>query len=188
MNRILALLGMAMLVSACGSIRLVSDYDEVIDRGVTEFSEQLSTHAKNMSELAGKPDGTYEATLMKYNALDSKIEGLITRARNNSDGKICKLHRETLARIKVLMKEQTPSQLQEGTDVSTATENSCSSRLLELARDQLSDIRTIHRDIDKCGPGMDISCLRPATSKDALAIAMQSANAVAIVETAKKSR
>lgn len=187
MKNFIVLLG-AIVVSGCGTIRLVSDYDEVIDKGIADFTEQLSAHTKDMAELGGKPEGTYAATLTKYNALDSKIENLISRARNSADGKSCKLQSDTFVKIKALLKENTPPQLQEGVDASAATENACSSRLLDLTRAQLADIRTIHRDIDKCGPNLDVSCLRPATSRDALAIATQSANAVAIVEAAKKSR
>jgi len=56
---------------------------------------------------------------------------------------------------------------------------------LVLVKKQLSDIRKIHRDEDKCGE-KELSCLRPATAKTALKIANQSINAVSIVETAKK--
>ena len=187
MKRIKLLIAICTLLSAC-TIRLVSDYDEVIDKGVTEFTEKLGAHVKNMGELAGKSEGTYEATLKIYIELDSKLDTLIARASNGSDGKECKLQSEVLVKIKSLLGNQAPSHLQEDSDASLATANACNSLLLVLVKQQLGDIREIHKATDKCGPKGDISCLRPATAKTALEIAMQSANAVSIVESAKKSK
>lgn len=187
MKRLILTVGACALVSACGTIRLVSDYDEVIDKGIAEFTERLGAHVKNMGELAGKPDGTYDATLKIYNELDSKLDTLISRAENGADGKGCKLQGDVFVKIKRLLKSKTPPQLQEGTDATPATANACSSHLLVLVKQQLGDIREIHKTTDKCG-SPSISCLRPATAETVLAIATQSANAVAIVETAKKTR
>lgn len=175
------------VVSACGTIRLVSDYDEVIDKGVAEFNEKLSAHVKNMGELAGKPEGTYEATLKTYNELDSKLDVLISRSKNGADGKGCKLQGDVLVKVKGLLQDKIPPQFQEGTDATPAMANACSSRLLILVKQQLGDIREIHKTTDKCG-SPNISCLRPTTAETALAIATQSANAVSIVETAKKTK
>jgi hypothetical protein len=185
------LAGFVLLVtvlSACGPIRLVSDYDEVIDKGIAEFTEQLGAHVKNMAELAGKPEGTYGSTFKTYNALDSKLDTLIFRARNGSDGKGCKLQSGLLSKVQVLLKEKIPPTIKEGADATSGSANECSSRLLDLVKLQLADIREIHEKVDKCGPQLDTSCLRPATSKDALSIAIQAANAVSVVEAAKKTR
>jgi len=187
LKRLILAVGACVLLSACGTIRLVSDYDEIIDKGVAEFTEKLGAHVKNMGELAGKADGTYDATLKTYNELDSKLDTLISRAENSADGKGCKLQGDVLVKIKGLLQSKTPPQLQEGTDATSTTANACSSRLLVLVKQQLGDIREIHKSTDKCG-SPSISCLRPASAQDALAIATQSANAVAIVEAAKKTR
>ena len=187
LKRLILVIGACALVSACGTIRLVSDYDEVIDKGVAEFTEKLGAHVKNMGELAGKPDGTYDATLKTYNELDSKLDTLIARASNSADGNGCKLQVDVLVKIKELLQSQTPPQLQQGTDATPETANACSSRLLVLVKQQLGDIREIHKTADKCG-SLGISCLRPDTAETALALATQSANAVAIVEKSKKTR
>lgn len=187
MKRLALFIATCALVSACGTIRLVSEYDEVVDKGVADFTEKLGAHVKNMGELAGKPEGTYDATLKIYNELDSKLDTLIARATNGSDGKGCKLQGDVLVKIKGLLQGQTPPQLQEGSDATPATANACSSRLLVLVKQRLGDIREIHKTTDKCGL-QNISCLRPATAENALAIATQSSNAVAVVETAKKTR
>ncbi len=175
----------ALLLAGCGTIRLVSDYDEVVDKGMSEFTEQLNTHVKNMAELGGKPEGSYEANFKTYNALESKLDVLIARASTTANGQTCKLEAGVHRKISALLLTNAPPGLAVGSDATAASESACNTRLLTLVREQLSSIREIHRDIDKC---KGISCLRPATAKDAMAIANQSANAVLIVEAAKKSQ
>lgn len=187
MRRLLFLVPILLFISACGTFRLVSDYDEVIDKGIGEFSEQLNAHMKNMAELGGKPEGTYDATLKTYNALDAKLDNLIARSENGSDRKGCKLQATVFSKVSGILKEKVPEDLQQGADATAATANACSTRLLDLVKQQLAIIREIHKTTDKCGP-TQLSCIRPATAKDALLVATQSSNAVAIVETAKKSQ
>lgn len=187
MRRLLSIVPVILLLAGCGTIRLVSDYDEVIDKGIGEFSEQLNAHMKNMSELGGKPEGTYDATLKTYNLLDAKLDNLIARAANGSDGKGCKLQATVFSKVSSILKDNIPAGVQQGSDATAATANACSTRLLDLVKQQLASIREIHKTTDKCGPNQ-LSCIRPATAKDALAIATQSSNAVAVVEAAKKSQ
>lgn len=175
-----------LLLCGCTSIKLVSDYDEVIDKGITEFAEQLNTHVKNMGDLAGKPDGTYDSNLKTYNALDSKLDVMIARASAASEGKGCKLEKKIFKRVKLLLKDNIPVEINSSDTVSKGDSGGCNERLLVLVKNQLSSIEKIHKESDKCGDKQDISCLRPATAKTALSIANQSINAVSIVETAKK--
>ena len=175
----------ATILTGCGTIRLVSDYDEVIDKGVIEFSEQLNTHIKNMAELGGKQEGTYDATFKTYNALESKLDVLIARASAASEAKACKLEAKVFQKISEILRSNAPPELQQGTDARASTSSACNARLLVLVKDQLSSIREIHKTIDKCN---GVSCIRPATSKDAMAIANQSITAVSVVEAAKKSQ
>ena len=140
-----------------------------------------------MAELGGKPEGTYEANLKTYNALDAKIDTLINRATNASDGKACKLEAKMFAKVSALLKDRIPGDIRQGGDASVSTSYACNARLLVLVKDQLARIREIHKTSDTCGKP-PVSCIRPATAKDALAIANQSSNAVSVVEAAKKSQ
>jgi len=173
------------LLSGCGTIKLVSDYDEVIDKGVIEFSEQLNTHIKNMAELGGKQEGTYNATFKTYNALESKLDVLIGRATVASEGKACKLEAKIFNKVSKVLKNKTPLKLQQGSDATVSSSSACNARLLALVKTQLSKIRLIHRETDKCN---GVSCIRSATSEDLMSIANQSITAVSIVEIAKKSQ
>ena len=186
MKKTLLVLGTAFLLGGC--IKLISDYDEVIDRGVTDFAEQFTAHVKNMGDLGGKAEGTHDANIKVYNGLDAKLDVLISRAASASEGKGCKLEKKLYDRIEKLLKTETPAELKAAPTASEGDPQGCNARLLVLVKRQLAIVREIHRDADKCGPRQDISCLRPATAKSALEIAHQSINAVAIVENAKKTQ
>lgn len=175
-------------LSACGSVRLVSPYDEVIDKGAMELSEQLSTHLKNMGDLAGKPAGTYEANLPTYNAIESKLEVLIARASSSSEGKGCKLEKKIESRVALVLQNQIPPEMQSAGSNTAGNSAGCNEALLMRVQPQLALIREIHRTTDRCAnaSNIQVSCLRPATAKSALALINQSINAVSVVEAAKK--
>jgi len=185
MKKLLIAVAASLLFDGCSGIRLVSDYDEVIDKGITDFAEQFNTHVKNMGDIAGRPDGTYEANLKTYNALDSKLDVMISRASSASEGKGCKLEKKILDHVKLVLKNDTPNEILSSDTAQSGDSNGCNERLLVLVKNQLSSVKQIHRYTDKCGVH-NISCLRSATAKTALNIANQSINAVSIVETAKK--
>ncbi|MDG9670617.1 hypothetical protein [Hahella sp. CR1] len=186
MNKALATFVLALFLSACSGVTLVSDYDEVIDKGSMEFSEQLNTHVKNMADLAGTPEGTYEKNRPAYNALESKLDAMIARASAASEGKACKLEKKLYKRVTTMMNEKIPTEIAQSGMEADGNADGCNEKLLSLVKDQLLFIEEIHRESDKCGP-QKLSCLRPATSKSAMAIANQSINAVSVVENAKKN-
>jgi len=186
MKKLTVVLAIILLLGGCAGTKLVSDYDEVIDKGITEFAEQLNTHVKNMGDLAGKPDGTYEANLKTYNALDSKLDVMIARASSASEGKGCKLEKKVSERVKHLFGDEIPAEIRASDTNSNGDSYGCNERLLVLVKNQLSSIEEIHRETDKCGENGDISCLRPSTINSVLSIANQSINAVSIVEISKK--
>lgn len=188
MKKLTILVCVILLLTGCSEINLVSKYDEVIDKGITEFAEQLNTHVKNMGDLGGKPEGTYLANLTSYNALDSKLDVMIARTAATSGGLGCKLEQEIFDQIKLVLKNDIPAVIESEATTKEGDANGCNTKLLELVKTQLTNIRNIHKDTDKCSDpqGNNFSCLRPATANLALKIANQSINAVSIVETAKK--
>ena len=66
----------AALVAGCQA-PLVSPYDEAIDKGIVEFYEQLNYFVRDVADLAGKPEGTYEANAGRYNVMETKLDVLI---------------------------------------------------------------------------------------------------------------
>jgi hypothetical protein len=65
---------------ACGPVRLVSPYDEAIDRGTSEVHTRVVAFIERMTTLAGKPEGTYAANAGFYGELKANIATLKLRA------------------------------------------------------------------------------------------------------------
>lgn len=185
MKKLSLLIAIAVMVVGCSGIKLVSDYDEVIDKGIQEFAEKFNTHVKNMADMAGTQDGTYEANLKNYNALESKLEVLIARASATSTGVGCKLENKVYEKVRKALHNNVPAGIHSEESTPPTDSVGCNEKLLTLVNDQLSFIREIHKDKEQCGID-NMTCLRPAAAKTALSIANQSINAVSIVETAKK--
>jgi hypothetical protein len=180
---------LAFLLGAClGGCQggpLVSPYDEAIDKGIVEFYDRFVYFMRDVADRAGKPDGTYEANLERYNVLETRLDVLILRASSRSLGNGCKLEAKVYEKVSKLLESNLPAGITPQGDAA-GDANGCNTRLLELVKQQLGTIREIHAKTDKCGTP-PVSCLRPATAASALKIASQSINAVAVVEAAKRN-
>jgi hypothetical protein len=69
-----------MALVACGPVRFVSPYDEVIDRGASDIYTRIVTFVDKMTPLAGKPEGTYSANSAFYSELKGSVASLQLRA------------------------------------------------------------------------------------------------------------
>lgn len=183
------LAGLALLLAGCVAPQLVSPYDETIDRGIVAFYEDFNVFIKDLGDLAGRPEGTYEANARKYNALETKLDVLILRASSASEGKGCRMESRLYEKVTRILGSEMPAELRAAAQRPEGDLEGCNTRLLELVKAQLNDIRHIHAELDKCRgeAGRELSCLRKATSQTALKIANQSINAVAVVEAAKRN-
>ena len=178
------LLAVAVMLGGCQA-PLVSPYDGAIDKGIAEFYEQFVYFMRDVAGNAGKPDGTYEANLNRYNVLETKLDVLILRASSRSLGTGCKLEAKVYEKVAKLMDSSMPADMKPQGDAA-GDANGCNTRLLELVKQQLGFIREIHGKTDKCG-SPPVSCLRPATAASTVKIASQSINAVAVVEASKRN-
>jgi len=179
---LLILVAIAFLGGCSG--KHASKYDGVIGEGIAEFSEQFNTHMKNMIDLAGTPDGTYKANRKTYNALESKLDVMITRASVASGGKGCKLKKKVYGRVESLFKDGIPSEMKRSTN-RHGNPDGCNEKLLALVKEQLSHVKKVHRDAYQCGKKR-LSCLRPTTARTTLNLVNQSIDAVSVIEAAKK--
>ena len=182
--RVLRWLAVAALLGGCQA-PLVSPYDEAIDKGIVEFYDAFVYFMRDVADNAGRPEGTYEANLKRYNFLETKLDVLILRASSRSLGTGCKLEAKVYEKVARLMAGSMPADMKPQGDAA-GDANGCNTRLLELVKQQLGFIREIHAKTDKCG-SPPVSCLRPATAASAVKIASQSINAVAVVEAAKRN-
>ena len=177
----------ALLLGGCPWQQVISPYDEVIDKGIVEFYEQLNLFVKDAADAAGKAEGTYEANTKKYNQLETKLDVLILRASSRSQGSACQLEAKVYEKVARTLEGNLPADMKPQPG-QTGDANACNTRLLELVKQQLGLIREIHARTDKCPtPSGPVSCLRPATAATALKIANQSINAVSVVEAAKRN-
>jgi hypothetical protein len=82
-----AALSIALLVAlaACGSVRLVSTYDEAIDKGTSEIYTRAVAFVDKVTALAGKPEGTYVANAAFYSDLKASVATL--KLRSQAQGK-----------------------------------------------------------------------------------------------------
>jgi hypothetical protein len=183
MYRVFLIVLTAILLGGCQNFFL-SPYDPVLDKGIMEFKEQFNAFVKGAGELGGKPEGTYEASLKAYSALDAKIDALIDRAASASEGKGCKLEQKLYEKIEKILQENIPADLKPDGQKKDGSAAGCNEKLFVLVKEQLPRIRRIHSETDKCG---QLSCLRPATAASIIKIANQSIDAAAIVEAAKKN-
>ena len=82
----LGLLVLLASASAC-KVKLISDYDEVIDHSATELQKRVEGFVHNMEGAAGTPNGTYNANKAFYDDVRTDISALRVRAMavsNNS--------------------------------------------------------------------------------------------------------
>ena len=178
------LLAGALLLGGCPA-PLVSPYDEAIDKGILQFYDGFVYFMRDVADNAGKPEGTYEANLQRYNVLETRLDVLILRASSHSLGTGCKLEAKVYEKVSKLLESNLPAGITAQGDAA-GDANGCNTRLLELVKQQLGLIREIHAKTDKCGTP-PLSCLRPATVASAVKIASQSIKAVAVVEAAKRN-
>lgn len=72
---------LAIFMAACGPVRLVSAYDEGIDRGASEIHTATVAFVHNMTILAGQPAGAYEGNRSFYANTAARISTLKLRAQ-----------------------------------------------------------------------------------------------------------
>ncbi len=70
-----------MVLSACGPVRLVSAYDEIIDRGTTELNTKIVSFVGRMVTLSGRSEGTYDSNATFYDDVKGTIVTLRLRAQ-----------------------------------------------------------------------------------------------------------
>jgi hypothetical protein len=66
-------------LSAC-KVKLISDYDEVIDHSATELQKKIEGFVHQMESAAGTPNGTYDANKQFYDGVRTDISALRVRA------------------------------------------------------------------------------------------------------------
>lgn len=141
---------MAVVLSAC-SVRLVSDYDAEIDRGLTQFNTDLTAFVNKMIAVSNTPAGTYSSNQDFYIAQDAKLSTLVVRAEAHKALNSCP---STQVIKKALQSVTPPSSsgtaplpipMPDPAQVAAQIgENDCSVVLLNLIRTGLDQMRQFH--------------------------------------------
>ncbi len=75
------------LTTGC-SIKLISDYDQLIDQYATELQSDIGTFLIKMERLAGTAEGTYARNTGFYDEIQGTLTTLSLRAEMLDDNKI----------------------------------------------------------------------------------------------------
>lgn len=71
---------LAVALPACAPVRLVSDYDEVLDRSVTELHRRAGRFLAALERTAGTPEGRYACHAEFYDEARADLRAIRARA------------------------------------------------------------------------------------------------------------
>ena len=131
---------LAAAVAGCMSVRLVSDYDEQIDQGLTQLYADTSTFLDRMISLSGTPAGAYENNQQFYADAGGRLDALIARAQANQVLNNCPTTR-VMGRI--LAAANMPAEMRER--IGTMPEGGCEVVVLESLKRAMGNMRTFHQ-------------------------------------------
>ncbi|MBN2486153.1 MAG: hypothetical protein JXB34_09285 [Bacteroidales bacterium] len=78
---ILVLTNIALLfLTSCSNIRLVSDYDDITDKKVTELQDKFARHFVKLERAIGTSEADYSHFIEFYDAAKSELRTLRVRA------------------------------------------------------------------------------------------------------------
>lgn len=69
-----------MLIQSCTSIRLISDYDEITDKTVTQVQEKVSDYFVTLERTVGTQEGEYENFIETFDKIKVDLNTLEVRA------------------------------------------------------------------------------------------------------------
>ena len=192
---------LALILTACSTLRLVSDYDEKIDQGVTEFQEGFLGFIQDMNRKVRTPAGTYDQNIAFYDRWTPKLQVLSDRALAANPSGTCPgsetfggLLQQGFGGLSIAVQSTTSAFIQAGALPSpqqnmsvqfgtlTAGELSgdCTARLLQLLGRQFSNFAAFHK---AQGPiGIDPRGQAPVT------LVESTIHAVIYTELAKKPK
>jgi hypothetical protein len=75
----LTLILLVTLISGC-SIKLISDYDQLIDQYATQLQGEIETFLIKMERSAGTPEGSYAKNMGFYDQIQGTLATLLLRA------------------------------------------------------------------------------------------------------------
>ena len=152
--RLFLTLMLAVAATACMTVKLVSDYDEQIDHGLTQLYADTSSFVERMISLHGTPAGSYDANQQFYNEATGRVDALMARAQANQVLNNCPTTR-VMARILAAANRPADAASRPAEaasipapvhlDISTVPDGSCEVVVLQSLKRALENMRTFHR-------------------------------------------
>jgi len=191
------------ILTGCGTLRLVSDYDERIDQGVTEFQEGFLGFIQGMNQKVRTPAGTYDQNIAFYDRWTPKLQVLSDRALAANPAGTCPgsetfggFLQQGFGGLAIAVQSATsafiqagalpsPQQLQNtsvqiGTLTAGELSGDCTARLLQLLARQFANFAAFHKA--QGAIGIDPRGQAPVT------LVESTIHAVLYTELAKKSK
>ncbi|GJM64585.1 hypothetical protein [Persicobacter diffluens] len=88
-----------MLTQSCTSIRLISDYDEITDKTVTELQEKVSNYFVKIERTIGTDDAKYEHFVQQFDDIKVDLNTLEVRAGAFEKNRIVQEHFKELNKM-----------------------------------------------------------------------------------------
>lgn len=162
-----ALLLMALLLAGCAGVRLIEDYDSVIDQGLTEYYESTDQFLSRMAAAtaSGSEEAAYENNREFYSEGETKINSLIIRARAQALSDKCIGSDSVAAVMKQLLNiEPFGNELPEIKtlidDLKKDQQGNCTVQILTVIRANHQIMEAIHKHNDKLAQAV-VNILRP---------------------------
>jgi hypothetical protein len=165
---------LAVVVAGCGPIRLVSDYDDAIDRGATDYYRTMDGFLSAMARAAAKnePAGRYAPNVKFYDDTGAALSTLIMRARAAEPKATC-LGSDIVGTLtKQLLGLKPLAGAVEGLDLDEILKGlqsedggSCTARILVALRANHDLVAAIHQHNDRLAQAV-VDIVRPTLEQD----------------------
>jgi hypothetical protein len=77
-----------LAAAGCITVRLIADYDEQIDKGVTAFQKAMESHLTTLESKIGTPDAEYPNYAQFYREIKVDLSALRVRAAAQANNEI----------------------------------------------------------------------------------------------------
>jgi hypothetical protein len=132
---------LALALVACGPIKLVSDYDEKLDQGVTDIQKKVESALTKIERSPKNPSATYVAA--DYEAIKEDLNVLITRADSADKNEITVKQLYTLSYALLQNPSIAPGQLNLPRSPAEMSLQARHSQSNGFGSEDLRDLRTI---------------------------------------------
>jgi hypothetical protein len=166
-----------IFASALGcAVHLVSDYDEQTDSTLSELNTDLTSFVNRMIDMAGTPQGTYDANKDFYLDQEAKVDTLIVRAEAYKALNSCPSTQLSAKAVSAAVPSAEISKY-----LAQMPKDDCSVVLLQLVKGGYLDLQTLHQAQGSKGI--------PAAARDPILVGGLGAllRAAITVEVAKKT-